>query len=279
LEYLKEAFVTWKPLSRLTLDFGKFGTIYGAEVPESWLNYNYTRGVLNWGGQPFHHTGLRAGIEITSCLNANLLVVNGWDTTLDNNTMKSFGAQFGYSGSVFSLIVGYLGGPEQDDTSTVQSVDGDGNREWDDQGNPVLVTTPVDGANSRWRHFFDVVATLTPTDSFGMIFNADYGFEDVGNDTTISWYGASLAAQYRFTELFAAALRGEYFGDPDNVRFGTDYLVTGTLTLDFAPAKYLLIRLDNRVDVAKDAIFINGDGLADHKTQFTTTLGVVVHSS
>ena len=38
--------------SPITLDFGKFDTIYGAEVAESQDNINYTRGVLYWFGQP-----------------------------------------------------------------------------------------------------------------------------------------------------------------------------------------------------------------------------------
>ena len=272
LEYVKEAFASWAPASWVQLDFGKFGTIYGAEVPESWMNFNYTRGVLNWAGQPFHHTGLRAAFAITEALSATVLAVNGWDKTLDNNTMKTFGFQLGYSGEVASLVVGYIFGPEQNDTATVTDVN----------GNETIVE--VDGANERFRHFVDVVATLQATKKLGFIFNFDYGTEEIelvpnGASEFQSWWGFSLAGQYAFCDWFGAAVRGEYFADLDGLRLGSGdvKVATATITLDFVPHQWLLIRLDNRMDWADQPVF--RDGLVnDAKTQFTTTLGVVLHT-
>ncbi len=56
LENVKQAFASWRPggdSSPVTLDFGKFDTIYGAEVAESQDNINYTAwGVVLAGPAP-----------------------------------------------------------------------------------------------------------------------------------------------------------------------------------------------------------------------------------
>src|SRR4051812_40828957 len=129
LQNLKQAFASFRPGGKdspITLDFGKFDTIYGAEVADSQDNLNYTRGVLYWLGQPAFHTGLRANWEATKNLRARALVVNGWNNTIDNNTGKSFGAQLtahaprNDTHDWVSASLGYLGGPERDDTVNVQ---------------------------------------------------------------------------------------------------------------------------------------------------------------
>ncbi len=92
-------------------------------------------------------------------------------------------------------------------------------------------------------------------------------------------------------DQFAIAARGEYLDDPD--AYGTNIatlfaptdpatpaprdvkLVTGTLTLDYRPSDYLIIRLDNRIDWSNKKIFPKSvrdlTGVMP-----TTTLGVVV---
>jgi hypothetical protein len=251
IEYVKEAFVTWKPLSMLTIDFGRFGTIYGAEVAESWQNINYTRGMLNGFAQPFHHTGLRVGVELSPAMALTLLAVNGWDNLVDNNRMKSFGAQFSWSSDMASVILGYLFGPEQT------------------------------GNNDNFRHFVDLVATA----SFGpaqIIFNGDFIAEDDGNNTAI-FFGLSLAAQYKLSDLFAVGGRVEYLNDQDDSRFGVgtpiERMITGTLTFDIIPADFMSLRLDVRGDFADQSIFTHEDTPGDRKYQITSTLGAVVYTN
>src|SRR5687768_10196545 len=53
-------YLTIKPVPELTIDAGYFGTIYGAEVMENYLNLNYTRGALYYAMQPFYHFGAKA---------------------------------------------------------------------------------------------------------------------------------------------------------------------------------------------------------------------------
>ena len=69
----------------------------------------------------------------SGAVSAQVLLVNGWDNAVDNNTGKSVGAQLALAPSPrASVSFNYLGGPEQSDT------------------------------NAHLRHAFDVVAIAKP---------------------------------------------------------------------------------------------------------------------
>jgi len=305
LENVKQAFASFRPggeNSPITLDFGKFDTIYGAEVAESQDNINYTRGVLYWLGQPAFHTGLRANLELTKRLSARAMVVNGWNNTIDNNTGKTFGAQLiahaprNDAHDWISVALGYLGGPERDDTIAVQCATGSvfdaSSANGCSPGTTGSSSGTVDrpGNNSSgWRHFVDLVVTSDPIDSLHLVLNADYATEkqrDSAFATSFSphsWFGAMLGARYLLSPIFAVAGRGEIYRDKDGVTTGSvngipitgSTIYTGTVTLDYLPSKNLLIRLDNRLDSSTKQIFPKGVRELSG-TLFTSTLGVVV---
>ena len=309
LENVKQAFASWRPAgegSKVTLDFGKFDTIYGAEVAESQGNINYTRGVLYWLGQPAFHTGLRFNAELSPNLIVRALAVNGWNNTIDNNTGKTFGLQVtGHaarndSRDWLAASLGYLGGPEQDDTLPVVCAAGSAFDASSPSGCTVGGTGTSTGALDRptnntkgWRHFVDLVVTADPSDELHLVLNADLGVEGqrVAKDSTKfashSWLGGMIGARYLLAPTFAVAGRGELYKDKDGVTTGSEAdgtpitgatIATGTLTLDYLPGKNLMLRLDNRVDRSTKEIFPKG--LRDRVgTLFTTTLGVVVSTN
>jgi hypothetical protein len=277
--FVQNGFVSWKPQGKdgkLTLMLGKFDTVYGAEVAQSHLNINYTRGYLYNLAQPFFHTGLRADIAFTDMVTLKLLAVNGWNNTIDNNQGKSVGAQITVKPVEQAAIsLGYMGGPEETDLVTIPAKTPGGS----------ATTAPNIGANSRFRHLVDLVADVNPTKALHVVLNGDYVTQAAANptgpeDISQSWYGAALLARYQLTEMFAAAVRGEYVKDKDGfiTASGVDTtLLTGTLTLEAAPHKNLLIRLDNRIDSSDQESFTTLHGTA--KSQFTTTLGVVAKTN
>ena len=305
LQNVKQAFASFRPGGKgspITLDFGKFDTIYGAEVAESQDNINYTRGVLYWLGQPLFHTGLRANWAVTNNLTARALVVNGWNSTIDNNTGKTFGAQLtahaprSDSHEWISASLGYLGGPERDDTISVQCPPGS----VFDQDSPTGCSPGTEGKtsgtvdrpgnnSSGWRHFIDLLITSDPTDSLHLVLNADYATEKQRDSdfattfTAHSWLGGMLGARYLVCDKFAVAGRAEIYHDEDGVTTGSvngipitgATIYTGTVTLDYLPSKNLLIRLDNRLDSSNKQMFPKGVRELSG-TLFTSTLGVVV---
>lgn len=303
IENVKQAFASWRPGgpdSLFTLDLGKFDTPYGAEVAESHLNMNYTRSML-YVSQPVFHTGLRGSFAVSDLFDFKVLAVNGWNNTIDNNVGKSFGAQLNFhfrdrdDADLVGVSVGYLGGPEHDDTLVVKC--GVGERFSKDSSDCVADATStqetqglLDRASSNtdgWRHLVDLVVTANPHEQLRLVLNADFGLDNYRSSTnpsqfeSSSYYGVLLGARVAILDEFGVAARGEYFHDshgfinpyPDNPQD----IWGGTLTLDYLPADFLTIRLDNRFDWSSREIFTQS--IRDQVgSQFTTTLGVVAHT-
>lgn len=285
LRYVKQAFGRWRPGGKdgaLTLDFGKFDTIYGAEVFNSWENPTYTRGLLFWLAQPLFHVGARATWQLSPTLDAKLMIVNGWSQNTDLNLGKSAGLQVNYTkGSDLALSLGWFGGPEQEDSYLHTATNGTETR------------YRLGSNNRRFRHLFDVIGRIAPSKSLTFGFNADYGTERVVTDpiavTTkrMTWYGAMAYARVALSETYAVTVRGEYYADPQGYTFAgfraapsadgsyPKYTFeTATLCFEALATQNLVLRLDNRVDVANQRVFASK--IRDlEKTQFTTTLGVV----
>ncbi len=311
LQYVKQAFGSWKPGgadSWFTLDLGKFDTPFGAEVSDSHLNMNYTRSML-YLSQPLFHTGLRASFVVSDALDFKVLAVNGWNNTIDNNVGKSLGAQANFhlidaeGAELLGASIGYMGGPEHDDLTTLncgagtefstnaaRCVASPSTRTREqvlanglDKGVVDRATTNTKGL----RHLVDLVVTSNPIERLRLVLNANFGVDstrtspDSTTFTSNNYFGVLLGARVAVVEQFGVAARGEYFRDSAGFisgypKYSMD-LVGGTVTLDYQPSDFLTIRLDNRLDWASREIF--NKGVRDHVgSQFTTTLGVVAHT-
>jgi hypothetical protein len=246
------AYVSWRPAEGLTIASGVFGTIFGAEVAESWLNLNYTRGELYMNMQPFWHTGLKAEYALPNFV-FRALVVNDPNTSFLGRGAVNVGAQAGYTSDMFSLYVGAL-----------QSL------------------APVSSANagSIFGTFVDVVALLSVGD-FKLIGNFDFNTGEEVND----FWGVSLAAGYSFHPQFGMALRGEILGTSEGaLNFDpeegdqTESLMTGTLTFDVKPVKDVdnfIVRLDTRVETASEVAYTDFDGVDYVDAWYSAVLGIV----
>jgi Putative beta-barrel porin-2, OmpL-like. bbp2 len=319
LENVKQAFATWRPGGEggnLSFDLGKFDTNFGAEVADSQLNFNYTRGLLYWLAQPAFHTGLRVNANFTPNFWLTGFVANGWNNSVDNNMGKSFGLQL--SGSVpgkdaeapplLDAHLGYMLGPEQVDNGLIVGYC-KGGETFEPAARTCTSALPNGSPDVRQdagdsdtvlRHLLDLVVGLHPSPALSFLLNADLGFERVrlgsadqnplpgfSEDAQV-WWGVSLAGRYQIRDQWAVALRGEVLGDPDGRVTAADdpyivgvedlTLLSATLTVDFAPTPGLLIRLDNRLDHGSDAVFPRR--LRSYESNaVTSTLGVVVSTN
>lgn len=315
---LKQAYATWRPggeRGAVTLDFGKFDTIYGAEVAESQLNFNYTRGLVNWLAHPAFHTGLRATAEFNPQFWLTALVVNGWNNSYDNNFMKSFGLQLSTSmpnasdpdgAALMDAHVGYLVGPEQDDFGYHDCVPAgttyDPNANTCNQAFPENSSSiPRDAGKANnpeaFKHLVDLVVGVNPSRDLALLFNGDVGFEgaragELSADVLDGfksqlWWGVAVMARYQLDPAWALALRGEVYGDPDGRATSGDdpyvqnvaelQLYSATLTVELVPVSNLVLRLDNRLDFANEDVY-PGQLRRYDSLQATSTLGVVVTS-
>ncbi|MBE7479476.1 MAG: porin [Polyangiaceae bacterium] len=308
LEYVKQAYVAWKPGSgSVTLELGKFDTFVGSEVAESQDNFNYTRGLLDSFAQPLFHTGLRVTAELVPELTLTTMVANGTNRSFDNNVGKTFGLGLSVNPSdSFAASLAWIGGPEQTDSTEVACTSGtaydpDAGTCAAKAGAPAQ-THVVDrgGANDfdSWRHLIDLTLTVQPLETLAIALNADYGVEGVRpDDTSIEakpeaqkWYGAALFARMQLNETWAVAVRGEYLADPDGralsytlpggALLDKTELASATLTVEARPTENLILRLENRGDFVlkgepDEEIF--REKVRDGSSKlFTTTLGVVV---
>jgi hypothetical protein len=240
---ITNAYLTLRPVEGLSIDVGAFTTIYGAEVAESWVNLNYTRGELYYNFQPFWHTGIRMAYEANGFVGRVLVANDANKSNLGRGAINA-GLQLGYSNDYFGILAGALQSLKPDTTVN----------------NGGFIDT-----------FVDVVATVNAGD-FSLVGNFDL---NVGYEAGDFW-GASLAAGYSFVPAFGIAVRGEYLaftGDAD--------LWTGTLTFDVKPipdVENVVVRWDNRIEVANNEVFLNTAGDETTKVWFGTVLGLVAYA-
>ncbi len=271
MQNVRQAYATVKPADKWTLDAGKFDQPFGSEVPDSQLNMNYTRSLLFTLNQPLFFTGLRLDYAPIDMIDAKIIVANGWNNTIDNNRGKTFAAQLMVKPADAAIFyIGYAGGPEQADSLPVPPATPE-------------AMQPAD-ADSHWRHLIDFVADINPTKELRFLVNGDYDTEDFGGYSD-SWYGANLAIRYIVADPFQITLRGEYFHDEHgNIIAAANPPVpgpavnveSGTLTLSYVIASHFTLMLDNRVDTSDTAFFPSLTQGNAEKSQFTTTLGVIV---
>jgi len=248
-----QAYGTWKASPKLAMDVGRFSTIYGAEVAESWKNLNYTRGALYYAFQPFWHTGVRATYQASSELKLTGMVVNGANNSVDaGNERPAIGVQAAYTTGMGSLLVGYLGSQDPD--------------------------------SDFFDQFLDVVATLN-VGKLSLVFNADLIanrlppstlLSTLNDHTTNRYFGASAGAGYTLSDTFRIAGRGELLVDDD----ADTKVYTGTATLDYRPLgnANVVLRLDHRFESSDQKIFIDRDA-APTKRLFQAVVGIVVTSN
>lgn len=257
---VKQAFVSYMPTSSVSIDFGQFDTLYGAEVADSWRNLNYTRGALYYLMQPFYHTGLRASWQATRGLRLTGMVVNGTNNPIDGNVSPHVGLQASVQpSSGFGVSLGYYAGA--------------GSSGFGDASEPT--------SNDDWEHFVDVVLTAG-NERVSFVGNLDVyasGPDSGVNEGRSMYWGGSAALGVVALEELRFGLRGEILQDPDGfIGDGWEWLATGTFTIDVRPVPNVILRLDNRIEAADLAVFAGADGPATRKTWFATTLGVVVTS-
>lgn len=249
---LKQAFLSWKPLVNLRLDFGQFDTIYGGEVAESWENPNYTRGALYFLLQPFYHQGLRLSYDANEAVALTMMLVNGTNNVTDNNQSPHLGLQLGLSpNDDYSVALGYYTGAGSSGFG---------------RGAP--------GSDDDWEHFVDVVFTGT-WGPVSTVANANLYVSGPGQTGSEVAWGVSLAGAFSFSDPFGIALRAEFLHDPDRFFSGSyPWLSTTTLTFDYQPVDALIFRLDTRFEFAGADVFAF-EGDANVRTWLSSTLGVV----
>jgi len=237
--------------SGVRFDAGKLATTLGAEVLQTNVNLNVTEGVVFQKLQPFTHTGVSATTALSDSLTLVAGVVNEVyrDTNVSIDRDKAGWGQIKFAGDGFGLNVGAIVG--QDPTA-------------------VRCDTSADDCNTS---VFDVVATLTPTDSFTAWVNFDWVRYFGTNVKDADKFGIATAGRLGITDATGIGGRFEYLTQEATafsaagagINDDQEY-ITITGTLDHALTEGLVVRAELRYDreLEKDArAFISNSGDRD----------------
>ncbi len=248
LNPVMQAYVAFKPKSwnGLQIDVGKFYTSAGAEVTESHLNWNYSRGLLyNYG--PFFHFGIRATMPVSKELILGVQLVNGWNNVADNNSGKTVGITSVFTKGKLTWANNYYSGPEKNHL------------------------------NQGWRHYYDSVVSVNTSERNSFFVNVDFGADrGVQGVKGPKWAAVSFADRFAITKKCGIAGRVEFFNDMDGFNTGTpQQLKSFTLTGEYKLRDGLLTRLEYRNDSGNQPFFDRRAGLTNLKHQNTVVLGFI----
>lgn len=249
---VQQAYVTWATPLKVTIDYGKFVTHMGAEVIESKDNWNYTRSLLFAYAIPYYSAGARANYAINDSLFVNGYFLNGWNNVVENNNMKTFGAEIGWTPTPKLPIVLNWIGPEECTTTS----------------GTCLVSAIGPYSN---KQVFDGIVTFNMTDAISFMVNYDYGTLKDVNDDTQKYSGAAFYARWK-VDPYALAVRYEKVIDNAGIMVGVpnDHLSEVTVTGEKTISGNLLTRLEYRYDKATKNIFEVQDTTANPPGNGTT---------
>jgi hypothetical protein len=244
---IKQAYISYDFTPRLTFTAGQFGTHIGYELIDAPLNTNYSLSYL-FGNGPFYHTGAKVDYQLGKRAGLMLGVVNGWDALVDHNDKKSLVAQLSLMPAEgFDVYLNWIGGDEHSSLSNFGSTEG------------------------SYTSLFDLTTSFQLSPFFKAGINAAYGSFSSGDSepaegdawsANASWGGAALYLGWELNDMVGLNLRGEYFNDPQGVRyFGPVEVNALTLTGDIKLAEgRLLLKPELRYDRAKEAFFEDSQG-------------------
>jgi hypothetical protein len=260
LNHVTQAYLSVKPKNwgGFQLDFGKFYTSAGAELTETYLNWNYSRSLLFTNG-PFYHFGARASMPVGSHFTFGAQVVNGWNNVFDNNSGKTVGLTGALTFDKVTWAATYYFGPENSavDPLTGEFVGGD--------------------AGKGFRHFVDTALTVTPSDNFAFYVNYDYGSNHIKEaGITPTWWTVAFAGKIGPRKLYFAP-RFEIYNDTDGFITGSvQKLKEFTATLNYELTPGIMTKIEYRRDFSDVNYFLKGSNTFTD-SQTTALVGLVMY--
>ncbi|MBV9963982.1 MAG: porin [Parafilimonas sp.] len=224
---IKQAYVSYAVTNNFKLTLGKWFTHIGYEVPDAYLNRNYSMDYMFTYG-PFSHTGLKADVSLGGKSAFMVGVANTTDNITTTAARKFAIAQVS-TGSKDDKVKAYL----------------------NYQGS-------FGGAYTLNQ--VDIVVTAAITNKFSIGYNGTIQTVKPDSTTANSWWGSALYFNVDPTNTFGITLRTEYF---DNKKAVISAPATNIFDVTLSPnlkVGNLTIIPELRIDAGKDAVFEKNDG-------------------
>ena len=240
---VKQAYLSYAISDHFKLTMGKWATHIGYEVPDAYLNRNYSMDYMFTYG-PFSHTGLRADITLGKKSALMLGVANTTDMVATTASRKYLISQFS-TGSANDKVKFYL----------------------NYQGS-------YGGSHSVTQ--FDAVLTAAITSKFSIGYNGTIQMYKTDSTSSASWWGSAVYLTADPTAAFGITLRAEYF---DNKKAVVSAPASSIFDVTLSPnirVGNLTIIPELRLDAGNNEIFEKGDGTGT-KTTVTGILAATYH--
>jgi hypothetical protein len=240
---VKQAFLSYAVSDHFKLTMGKWATHIGYEVPDAYLNRNYSMDYMFTYG-PFSHTGLRADITLGKKSALMVGVANTTDMVSTTASRKYLIGQFstGSSNDKVKFYLNYQGS--------------------------------YGGSHSVTQ--FDAVLTATITSKFSIGYNGTIQMAKTDTTSSSSWWGSAVYLNLDPTTAFGITLRAEYF---DNKKAVVSAPQTSIFDITLSPnfrIGNLTIIPELRLDAGKDDIFEKSDNTLT-KSTVTGILAATYH--
>ncbi len=241
---------------------GIFLSPIGPEVIQVKDNWNWSRSDL-FAVLPAYHAGVKFNWQATQAFAVIAMVCNGWNAAVDNNDGKSVVLQALWTTEKVQAGVLYMGGNERNMDAK--------------EGAP-------------WRNLGDAWLTWQVAERFWLMGHVNGG-EEQTNQGTATWFGAALYAKAQLAERWFLALRGDTLAEhvatdsagvvSDPMLIPVKRISSATLTLDWRPTSFLLLRAEGRGDITDGNAFVDGtpnyaasgDPIANASKRLTAMLG------
>jgi hypothetical protein len=209
---------------------GKRWTMMDVEYVDEVLNPNYSHGYPYIYVSNFTDVGLSLEAKLSTVVEADVRLINGWDVVEDNNKAKSVMGRLGITPSdkvALSFLAGM--GPER-----------------------------ADNVHDN-RYVGQFVGTFKPAQKTTVYTEFDAGSEEglAADGGSVSWWSTGLWGVFDVWPKASVALRGDYLDDADGVRtsgvFGfptadSRQLQSFTATLNIRSWDHALVRPEVRLE-------------------------------
>gem|GEM_PF-35867 len=218
------------------LDAGLMPSHIGFENAISTKNRTLSRSLIA-ENSPYFLTGAKLGWQADERWYFSFWVVNGWQVVqgIEGNSIPSIGTQANFKWSPELTL------------------------NWS-----TLVGNNYPDETRRLRYFSNHYLIWKPTPLWGIIAGVDLGWEQQAKNSSNSsfWSGGSLILSYELTANWKAAIRGEYYFDPDGVmatnQNGAGLKTSGfSLNLDRNFGNNFIFRVESRYLISPESQFLS----------------------
>ncbi len=239
LTFIKQAYITYAPTSKVKFTAGKFATHVGYELLDAPLNRNYSMSYMFTNG-PFFHTGLKADV-VAGPIGLMIGITNYTDQSTSTTSTNNLIAQASYASKnekikAYLNYSGFVGADSGKNPSALKSL-----------------------------HQVDAVVTAIINKKFNIGFNGTIQHRKPTLGSSGSWVGNALYLNFDPTEKVGLTLRSEYISDNKTIYFGTKNIFANTVSLNYKIGPLTIIP-ELRFESSESEIYEKSNGAGTKST-------------